>query len=134
MEYTCTNDDTISTGINIETVNVSKLNPHDMLSDSESIHLNKCIDTGMLFNPTSMKANIANNVVIITEPHVIICDPFTPNFLPNKPDAIDPNIGKTIMAKYIIYILLQYFLLIYKMLLEYLNLWQTLLLLLLLYI
>lgn len=122
MEYTCTNEDTINTGINIETVKESKLKPHKTLSDSESIHLNKCIATGMLLSPTSKKANVANIVVIITDPQVIICDPFTPTFLPKKPDTIEPNKGKTIIAKYIIYILLQYFLLIYKMQLKYLNL------------
>jgi len=69
-----------------------------------------------------MKANIAINVVTITELHVIICAPWTPIFLPKNPEMIDPNKGKTIIAKYIIYILLQYFLLIYKKLLEYLGL------------
>ena len=37
------------------------------------------------------------------------------------PDTIDPNKGKVIIAKYIIYIPLQYFLLICKKQLEYLN-------------
>ena len=118
----CTNEETINTGINIDTVSASKLKPQNTFSDSESIHLKRYIDTGILFKPTSKNAKIAKIVVIITEPHVIICDPLTPIFLPKKPDIIDPNKGKTIKAKYIIYILLLYFLLIYKMQLKYLNL------------
>jgi hypothetical protein len=55
-----------------------------------------------LFNPTSKKANTANTVVIITAVHVIMCDPENPIFLPKKPDAIDPNSGKIIIARYII--------------------------------
>ena len=102
IEYICTKEETINTGISIETVNESKWNPHDTLSDSESIHLNTSIDTGILFNPTSKKAIIAKTVVIITAVHVIICDPETPIFLPKKPDAIDPNSGKIIIARYII--------------------------------
>jgi hypothetical protein len=73
-----------------------------MFNDSESIHLNKCIDTGMLFKPTSKKASIANNVVTITDKHVINCAPLIPTFLPKKPDTIDPNKGNIIKAKYII--------------------------------
>src|SRR5271154_2255516 len=103
----------------METVNESKLNPQDILSVSESIHLKRCIVTGMLFKPTSTKAITAKKVAIITQVHVINCDPLTPTFLPKKPDTIDPNIGITIKAKYIIYILLLYFLLIYKKLLIY---------------
>jgi hypothetical protein len=38
------------------------------------------------------------------EMHVIICDPLTPIFLPKKPEAIEPNKGKIINVKYIIYI------------------------------
>jgi len=102
IEYTCTKEDTINTGISIDTVKESKLNPHDMFNDSESIHLNKCIETGMLFKPTSKKASTANVVVKITAEHVINCAPATPIFLPKKPDAIDPNKGNTIIAKYII--------------------------------
>ena|ERR1700759_3148249 len=122
IEYTCTKEDTINTGINIETVNESKLNAQPTFNVSMSIHLNKCIVTGMLFKPTSKKATIAINVVIITQLHVINCAPLTPIFLPKKPDDMDPNKGNTIKAKYIIYILLLCFLLVYKMLLVYLNL------------
>ena len=104
-----------------------------ILNHSLSIHLNKFIVTGILLKPTSAKAKIANIVVIITFEHVIICAPLTPTFLPKKPDTIDPNNGKIIILKYIIYILLRYFLLIYRKLLEYLNLWQILHLLQLLY-
>src|SRR5271155_6221078 len=124
IEYTCTTEDTINTGISIETVKESKLNPHDILRVSESIHLKRYIVTGMLFKPTSINVIIDKNVVIITQVHVINCDPLTPTFLPKKPDTIDPNIGSTIKARYIIYILLLYFLLIYKKLLIYLNLLQ----------
>lgn len=101
IEYTCTKDDTINTGINIETVNESKLNAQDTLNDSESIHLNKCIVVGMLLKPTSKNPSIAKVVVIITQEHVINCAPFTPIFLPKKPDIMDPNIGKIIKARYI---------------------------------
>ena len=122
IEYTWTKEDTINTGINIKTVSESKLKAQPTFKLSISIHLNKCIVTGILFRPTSKKATIANSVVIITQVHVIICDPLTPIFLPKKPDEMDPNNGSTIKTKYIIYILLLYFLLVYKMLLVYLNL------------
>src|SRR6202051_186549 len=122
IEYMCTKELTIKTGINIDTVKLSKLKLHDTFSDSLSIHLKRFIDVGILFIPTSKKAIIANKVVTTTHVHVINCAPLTPTFLPKKPDTIDPNKGKVIMAKYIIYILLRYFLLIYKMQLEYLNL------------
>src|ERR1700729_2118316 len=65
----------------------------------------------MLFKPTSKKATIASNVVTITHVDVINCAPLTPTFLPKNPDTIDPNKGKVIIAKYIIYILLRCFLL-----------------------
>lgn len=133
IEYTCTNEDTMSTGINIETVNVSKLKPQDRLRDSTSIHLIRYIVTGILFRPTSIKTTTAKKVVIRTQVQVINCDPLIPIFLPKNPDAIDPKSGNNINAKYIIYILLLYYLLIYKMLQVYLNLLQILLQLLLLY-
>jgi hypothetical protein len=60
------------------------------------------MDTGILFNPTSKKATTANRVVIITAVQVMIWDPVTPIFLPKKPEAIDPNNGKIIIARYII--------------------------------
>src|SRR5271165_3117197 len=114
IEYICTKEETINTGINIETVNESKWKPHVTFNDSLSIHLNKSKYTGILFKPTSKKAIIANNVVIITQVHVINCDPETPTFLPKNPETIEPNNGNTIIARYIIYILLQCYLLIYK--------------------
>lgn len=98
----CTKEEIINTGISIDTVKESKLNPQDIFKDSESIHLNRCIDTGMLFNPTSKKASIANIVVTITDKHVINCAPLTPSFLPWKPDTIEPNKGNITKAKYII--------------------------------
>src|SRR3984885_751898 len=122
IEYKCTKELTIKTGINIDTVKLSKLKLHNTLSDSLSIHLKRFIDVGILFIPTSKNVIIANIVVIITHVHDINCAPLTPTFLPKKPETIDPNNGKVIIARYIIYILLKYFLLIYKMQLEYLNL------------
>lgn len=59
----------------------------------------------MLFKPTSKKATIANKVVTITHRDVINCAPLTPTFRPKKPETTDPNNGKVIIAKYIIYIL-----------------------------
>jgi hypothetical protein len=56
----------------------------------------------MLFKPTSKNVMIAKMVVNITQLVVIICAPLTPTFLPKNPETIDPNKGKTIMAKYII--------------------------------
>jgi hypothetical protein len=106
MEYTCTKELTIRTGINMDTVRLSKLKPHKALSDSLSIHLKRFIDVGILFKPTSKKAMIASKVVIITDVHVINCAPLTPIFLPKNPEAIDPNNGKVTIAKYIICILL----------------------------
>jgi hypothetical protein len=98
----CTNRDTINTGINIDTVKESKLKPQDILRDSESIHRKACIDTGVLFKPTSKKANTANNVVTEIALQVINCAPLTPIFLPKNPDTIEPKSGKIIIAKYII--------------------------------
>jgi hypothetical protein len=54
----------------MDTVKESKLNPHNILRDSESIHLNNLTVTGIPLNPTSKKARIASDVVIITEVHV----------------------------------------------------------------
>jgi hypothetical protein len=101
----CTKEETIKTGINILTVKLSKWKLHKTLSDSLSIHLNRLIETVILFKPTSKKTIIANNVVTIIERHVINCAPLTPTFLPKNPETIAPNKGKVIMAKYIIYIL-----------------------------
>ena len=120
IEYTWTKEETISTGINIDTVKESKLNPHNIFRDSESIHLNSFTVTGIPLNPTSKNAVIANIVVIITEVHVIHWAPLTPILRPKNPDTIEDNKGKRIKAKYIICNLKQYFLLIYKMLLKYL--------------
>ena len=54
----------------------------------------------MLFNPTSIKATTAKIVVITTAVQVINWAPETPIFLPKKPEAIDPNSGKIIIARY----------------------------------
>jgi len=56
----------------------------------------------MLFKPTSKKASVARIVVVITDVHVIKCDPLTPTFLPKKPEIIEPNKGSITMIKYII--------------------------------
>lgn len=56
----------------------------------------------MVFNPTSQKTTTANTVVNTTAIHVASLDPETPAFLPKKPEDIDPNSGKIIIAKYII--------------------------------
>jgi len=67
----CTSEETINTGINIDTVKESKLKLHSTLSDSESTHLKSCKDTEILFKPTSINANVESKVVIITGVHVI---------------------------------------------------------------
>jgi hypothetical protein len=69
----------------------------------------------MLFKPTSKKATIANMVVTITLVDVINCAPLTPTFRPKNPETIDPNNGKVIIAKYIIYILYLYFLFVFPL-------------------
>jgi len=56
----------------------------------------------MLLRPTSKKAIPAKIVVVITDIHVIMCDPFTPTFLPKKPEIIEANKGRIIIVKYII--------------------------------
>ena len=80
----CTKLDTIKTGINIVTVKESNWKPHNTFNDSESIHLITSIVTGILLKPTSKNVNIANIVVNTTHIEVIICDPFTPTFLPKN--------------------------------------------------
>jgi hypothetical protein len=97
----CTNKEIINTGINIDTVNESKLNPHKISINSESIHLNNLIVTVILLNPTSKKTIIDKIVVIKIELQVISLAPETPIFLPKNPDDIEPNKGKNIKDKYI---------------------------------
>jgi len=60
------------------------------------------IDTGILFKPTSKKAIVAKNVVVIIDVHAIICEPLTPIFLPKKPEDIELSKGSIIIIKYII--------------------------------
>jgi hypothetical protein len=86
-------------------------------------HSNKIIETGLLFNPTSKKADIDIRVVIIMLKLLIIRDPYIPDILPKNPEIIDPNNGNNMIDKYIIYILLLYFLLIYKKQLKLPILW-----------
>jgi hypothetical protein len=102
IEYICTREDTISTGINIDTVNESKTNPHDTYNDSESIHENNFIYTDILFIPTSKKLTTLSIVVNITDTHAIKCEPVTPTFLPKNPEIIELSKGNIIMVKYII--------------------------------
>lgn len=97
----CTKEETTNTGINIETVRESKLNPHKILNDSESTHLKVNTDTDTLFKATSVKIVMAIIVVVIIHELVISCAPVTPTFLPKNPEAIDPSKGNIIMAKYI---------------------------------
>jgi hypothetical protein len=102
MEYIWTSKETTKTGISIDTVRVSKTKPHDIFKDSESIHLDRFIYTGMLLTPTSIKAIIASIVVNKIDEHAIKWEPLTPTFLPNNPDTIEANKGKIITVKYII--------------------------------
>lgn len=97
----CTKEDTIKTGISIDTVKESKLKLQDTFKDSESIHLNKFIYTGVLLKPTSKNAIIASNVVVKTDAHVIKWDPVTPIFLPKKPEDMEDSNGKKIIVRYI---------------------------------
>jgi hypothetical protein len=78
----------------MEIVRESKLKDQDILSDSKSIHLNNFISTGIEFIPVSKNIKIAKKVVIIIQLQDTKCAPFTPIFLPKKPDIIDPIKGK----------------------------------------
>ena len=102
IEYIWTKEETISTGINIDTVKESKLKLQSIFNDSESTHLKIWTETGKLFIPTSMNDNTEIAVVSTTHEHVIIWDPVTPTFLPKKPETIEPNKGNIITVKYII--------------------------------
>ena len=104
IEKTCTKLLIIKTGKSIATVKASKWKPQFMFNHSESIHLNRWMETGTLLIPTSIKANTAKNVEITTHNVVINCAPLLPTLLPKKPATILPNKGKKIILKYIIYI------------------------------
>lgn len=101
-EYMCTKQETTNTGISMDTVKESKLNPQYTLRDSESTQVKSCTNTGVLFKPISRKVIIDKIVVIVTHNIVIACAPLVPIFLPKNPDTIEPSKGKTIMARYII--------------------------------
>ena len=105
----------------MEDVNESKLKPHNTLSHSVSIHLIANIDTNVSFSDISLNITTAIKVIVNIKDEVINCDPFTPTFLPRKPETIEPNKGSTIKAKYIIYNLWLWFLLICKTLLKFLD-------------
>ena len=102
IEYTCTREETINTGINMETVKESKLKLQATFNDSESIHLKFSIYTGLLFIPTSINANIESTIVNSNDVQAIRCDPFIPTFLPKNPDIIEASKGNIIIVKYII--------------------------------
>lgn len=70
-----------------------------MFKNSESIHLNNFISTGIELNPTSVNINIDNIVVYIIEKQVIKCVPFTPIFLPNIPGIKELKKGRKIKVK-----------------------------------
>jgi len=97
----CTKLDTINTGISIDTVKESKLKLQNIIKDSESIHLNNLISTGIEFNPTSVNITIDIRVVIKIDKQVINWEPCTPIFLPNNPGNRELNKGKKIKVKYI---------------------------------
>ena len=99
IEYICTKELTIKTGINIDTVKLSKLKLQNIFNDSESIHLNKIISTGIEFKPTSTKTNMDSIVVIQIDIQVIKWVPCTPIFLPNKPGINELKSGKNINVK-----------------------------------
>ena len=98
----CTKEDTISTGINIDTVSESKLKLHNTFNDSESIHLKSCTVTGIPLIPTSIKDSTERIVVINTREQVINWEPVTPIFLPKNPEIIEPSKGNVIIVRYII--------------------------------
>jgi hypothetical protein len=98
----CTKEETINTGINIDTVNESNVNPHHIFNDSESIHENNLIYTGILLIATSKKLIILSTVVNTTDRDAIKCEPVTPTFLPKNPETIELNKGNIIIVKYII--------------------------------
>jgi len=93
--------DTINTGINIDTVKESKLKLQNIIKDSESIHLNNLISTGIEFKPTSIKINIDKSVVREIDMQVIQWVPCTPIFLPKNPGSRELNKGNKIKVRYI---------------------------------
>ena len=104
IEYIWTKEEIKSTGINIDTVKESKLNPQETPTNSESSHLHIVNCTDMLLKATSKNATTAKNVVTITQVLVSICEPVTPTFLPKNPETIEPSKGNIIIAKYIVYL------------------------------
>ena len=70
-----------------------------MLKDSESIHLNNLISTGIEFNPTSINTNKANIVVSEIDRQVTKWVPRTPIFLPKNPGIKELSKGKNIKVK-----------------------------------
>ena len=102
IEYMCTKEEIVSTGISMDTVKESKLNPHKTFKDSESNHLVISRCTSVCERPISKKATKDKIVVIITDTHVINWEPVTPIFLPKNPDDIEANKGNIMIVKYII--------------------------------
>lgn len=89
----------------MDTVKESKLKLQFILNNSESIQLNKCIETFTLLIPTSIKANIESNIVINIASKANKCEPFIPINRPNNPETSELSMGKIIIDKYIIYII-----------------------------
>jgi hypothetical protein len=85
----------------MDTVKESKLKLQNRRNDSESIHLNNLISTGIEFNPTSIKRSIAIIVVREIDIQVIKWVPCTPIFLPNNPGNRELNKGNKIKVRYI---------------------------------
>ena len=79
----------------------------------------------MLLKPTSKNTTIEIKVVMTTQLQVINCEPFTPIFLPKKPDVKAPKKGKIKIERYIMWrshcFAVKYFLLTDNKLQEYLN-------------
>ena len=83
----------------MDTVKESKLKLQNIANDSESIHWNNLISTGIEFNPTSI--NIIMDNIVVKEIHVQVIKwvPRTPIFLPNNPGIKELNKGKKIKVK-----------------------------------
>lgn len=100
--YTCTQEDTTSTGSSIATVRSSKVNAHETYIDALSSHVPHTTVTAERPNPTSIKAIIANSVVIMTHPVATSCDPVVPSVRPRSPATAAPRNGIITIVRYIL--------------------------------
>lgn len=91
------------TGKSIVTLKLSNKNSQFISNNSESIQLNKKIETGDSDNITSKKAMVAKIEDNNRQKVVNICEPVIPIFLPNKPEIRDPIKGNIIIDKYIMF-------------------------------